>query len=159
MRDHPVMYVLYNSLLYLGTILLLPVFILLLLINRRYRDGLFQKLGFISWKDVAGTRCAAPGLGACGFRRRSDGSAAPGAGAQARFPAAADTSFHGHGNRQGYCRAQRAKYRRGLFFIRLTIPGVSGSLFPGCVRSSLSPLKPSCGLISCARLACGASPR
>ena len=35
----------------------------------------------------------------------------------------------------------------GLFFIRLTIPGVSGSLFPGCVRSPLSPLKPSCGLI------------
>ena len=53
MRDQPVMYVLYNSLLYLVTILLLPVFILLLLINRRYRDGLFQKLGFISWKDVA----------------------------------------------------------------------------------------------------------
>jgi 3-deoxy-D-manno-octulosonic-acid transferase len=47
------MYLLYNSILCLATILLLPVFILLLLINRRYRDGLFQKLGFISWKDVA----------------------------------------------------------------------------------------------------------
>lgn len=47
------MYVLYNSVLYLVTILLLPVFILLLVINKRYRDGLLQKFGIVHWQDVA----------------------------------------------------------------------------------------------------------
>jgi len=34
------------------TILLLPVFILLLIINKRYRDGLLQKLGIVPWQDI-----------------------------------------------------------------------------------------------------------
>jgi len=47
------MYILYNSMLYLVTILFLPLFILLLIINKRYRDGLLQKLGVIRWNAVS----------------------------------------------------------------------------------------------------------
>ena len=46
------MYILYNSMLYLVTILFLPLFILLLIINKRYRDGLLQKLGVIRWNAM-----------------------------------------------------------------------------------------------------------
>ena len=63
------MYILYNSMLYLVTILFLPLFILLLIINKRYRDGLLQKLGVIRWKDVSAFSGSPPGLGARGISR------------------------------------------------------------------------------------------
>jgi 3-deoxy-D-manno-octulosonic-acid transferase len=47
------MYLLYNSLLYLFTILFSPVLVVLVIINRRLRDGLAQKFGIISWQDIA----------------------------------------------------------------------------------------------------------
>ena len=63
------MYILYNSMLYLVTILFLPLFILLLIINKRYRDGLLQKLGVIRWNGCERMQRQPPGLGARGISR------------------------------------------------------------------------------------------
>jgi 3-deoxy-D-manno-octulosonic-acid transferase len=46
------MYFIYNSILYLATVICSPVLLLLLFINRRYGEGFFQKLGIISWKPL-----------------------------------------------------------------------------------------------------------
>jgi len=46
------MYFVYNAILYLASIVCSPVLLFLLLINRRYGEGFFQKLGIISWKPL-----------------------------------------------------------------------------------------------------------
>jgi 3-deoxy-D-manno-octulosonic-acid transferase len=46
------MYFIYNALLYLVSIICAPVLLFLVIINKRYGQGFFQKLGVISWKPL-----------------------------------------------------------------------------------------------------------
>lgn len=46
------MFFVYNAILFLASIVCSPVLLFLLLINRRYGEGFFQKLGIISWKPL-----------------------------------------------------------------------------------------------------------
>ncbi len=46
------MHVIYNALLYLVTIVCAPLLIILLLVEKRYRAGFFQKFGLYSWKEI-----------------------------------------------------------------------------------------------------------
>jgi 3-deoxy-D-manno-octulosonic-acid transferase len=46
------MYFIYNALLYLVSIICAPVLLFLVIINKRYGQGFFQKLGVISWQPL-----------------------------------------------------------------------------------------------------------
>ena len=49
------MYFIYNALLYLVSIICAPVLLFLVIINKRYGQGFFQKLGVISWQPLMHT--------------------------------------------------------------------------------------------------------
>src|SRR5512136_1797443 len=49
------MYFIYNAILYLATIICSPVLLFLVIINKRYGQGFFQKLGGISWQPLMQT--------------------------------------------------------------------------------------------------------
>jgi 3-deoxy-D-manno-octulosonic-acid transferase len=49
------MYFIYNALLYLVSIVCAPVLLFLVIINKRYGQGFFQKLGVISWQPLMQT--------------------------------------------------------------------------------------------------------